>query len=89
LHYLCAQRDAEAADLFFLQLADGVGLKVTDPQYQVREYLMKQKAKRARSPLTDRVIAVAKAWNLWRAGKAATRQAITWTASKDKSPEIK
>lgn len=89
LHYLMSQKDKELADTFFGQLQSGEGLRQRDPAYQLREYLINQRDKRTKAPLVDRVFVFVKAWNLARAGKPASKPAITWYASKDEpAPEI-
>lgn len=63
LHYLFAQKNQEKADLFFTQLADGIGLGKLDPVYHLRERLRDAQVQRKRLQYEDVGALAIKAWN--------------------------
>lgn len=62
LHYLFAEKDASAADLFFKDLAEGSGLVSTDPVWVLRERLIKDRLQKSRLVKEDIFLMCIKAW---------------------------
>lgn len=73
LHYEFAKRDREAADAFVLRLADGVGLRASDPVYVLRERLLDNKRDKAKLQNKHVMAITIKAWNYVRAGRRAPK----------------
>jgi len=84
-HYLFAQVDRDAADLFMRQLITGVGLSARDPIYVLREKLT-DPYRRLKQQEVMRAIFTA--WNHWRKGKSVKTIVHTLRAG-EKLPEVK
>lgn len=88
LHYEFQRRDPELADQFLSKLADGLGLKASDPAYVLRERLLADKQNKARLPNKYVLAITIKAWNYARSGRRAPKF-LRWSEdANEKFPDI-
>jgi hypothetical protein len=71
LYEIFSRKDESAADEFIRALFTGEGLTSKDPEYVVRNLLIKDANRNARYPTEIRMKMVCKAWNLRRRGREA------------------
>lgn len=72
LHYMFCEKDRDAANTFFRDLADGSGLSPTDPVWVVRERLIKDKLEKSKLDVEELFHMTLKAWNRRRSNQTAT-----------------
>jgi hypothetical protein len=82
-HYAFASVDDEAADLFFEQLATGIGVGADTPVYTLRERYLAEQAKADGKKEQKYVLAawLVKAWEATRRGETMTSRQLRWTKS--------
>jgi hypothetical protein len=68
-HYLCAQVDSEAADRFFMQLHEGVGLEVGSPILVLSKKLIEGRLAKRRYKPVELAVFILKAWNAVQRGQ--------------------
>jgi hypothetical protein len=79
-----SRKDDEAADLFMKNFYLGEGLSRNDPEYVLRQMLLRDAQKKSRYPAAIRVRMIIKAWNWLRRGnKTANVQVVSVTARDD------
>lgn len=77
-HYLFTQIAPFEADLFFDDLASGVGLDYGDPVLYLRNRLMREKDAKAKLPMADIMALTIKAWNIRRSGRKVLNKQLNW-----------
>lgn len=82
-HYAFASVDPEAADLFFEQLATGIGVAADSPVYSLREKYLGEQAKADGKKEQKYVLAawLVKAWEASRRGESLTKAQLRWVKS--------
>jgi hypothetical protein len=73
LHYLFKEKDAVAADLFFLDIATGSNLVPGDPVLMLRERLLRDKISKMKITKPEIAALCIRAWNNRRLGNTNTR----------------
>lgn len=86
LYYLFKKNTVSAADQFFTDLGDGLGLKRDDPVYVLRERLLGMRAPGVRSERWAVVGLTIKAWNKRRANAPLSRLVV---AQDEPFPKVK
>lgn len=86
LHYLFAQKDRSAANVFFIDLVTGEKESPTDPIYLLRERLKSNKLALKKMGRVELAALVIKAWNAVREKKKIER--LQWQQAKEFFPEV-
>lgn len=73
LHFIFAEKDPEAADIFFRDLGTGAELLNFDPVWQLRESLMKIKMQKVSMHTNEIAARIVRAWNMRRKGMSSQR----------------
>jgi hypothetical protein len=88
-HYLFAEKDPEAAEMFVRDLISGVGLDSSDAVYILRERLMVNRFAAKKLNRIEVFALLIKAWNFRREGKAC--KILRWSGlgkGSEKFPEV-
>ena len=82
-HYAFASVDPDAADVFFEQLATGIGVGADTPVYTLRERYIAEQSKADGKKEAKYVLAawLVKAWEATRRGETMTQRQLRWTKS--------
>lgn len=90
LHYMFSQKDSDAANAFFRDLAEGSGLAPTDPVWVLRERLIRERLQKAKLDKEDIFLMCLKAWNQRRLNKSATiaKSSIVRDGTKKTYPKV-
>jgi hypothetical protein len=82
-HYAFASVDPDAADLFFEQLATGLGVADGDPAYALRTKYVNEKAKPEQIRVSRHVLAawLVKAWEASRRDQKLTPASLRWVTT--------
>lgn len=69
-HFILARQNKDAAEEFMRSLVDGLELKAGDPQYTVRQWIIKNRTGEPSSRFSQYAgHLILRAWNLWRRGE--------------------
>lgn len=89
LHYVLWEVEPAEANIFFDQLAAGVGLEADNPIYMLRRLYEKNDRETRRMPTRHLMAVTIKAWNLWITG--GTCRMLKWSpggSTPERFPEI-